>query len=27
LAHFIGSLSYSKMRELDQALAIAIGIR
>jgi mRNA interferase MazF len=27
LTHFIGSLSYSKTMELDQALAIAIGIR
>ena len=27
LTHFIGSLSYSKIRELDQALAIAVGIR
>jgi mRNA interferase MazF len=27
LTHFIGSLSYSKLKELDQALAIAIGIR
>jgi mRNA interferase MazF len=27
LTHFVGSLSYSKLRELDQALAIAIGIR
>jgi mRNA interferase MazF len=27
LTHFIGSLSYSKMSELDKALAIAIGIR
>jgi mRNA interferase MazF len=27
LTHFIGSLSYSKIRELDHALAIAIGIR
>jgi mRNA interferase MazF len=27
LTHFIGSLSHSKIRELDQALAISIGIR
>ena len=27
LTHFIGSLSQPKIRELDQALAIAIGIR
>ena len=27
LTHFIGSLSHSKLKELDQALAIAIGIR
>lgn len=27
LTHFIGSLSYSKIRELDQALVVALGIR
>jgi hypothetical protein len=27
LTHFIGSLSYPKIKELDQALAIAVGIR
>lgn len=27
LTHFIGSLSYSKIKELDQVLAIAVGIR
>ncbi len=27
LTHFVGSLSYPKIRELDQALAIAVGIR
>jgi mRNA interferase MazF len=27
LTHFIGSLSHSKLRELDQALGIALGIR
>jgi mRNA interferase MazF len=27
LTHFVGSLAYPKLRELDQALAIAIGLR
>jgi mRNA interferase MazF len=27
LTHFVGSLSHPKTRELDQALAIAVGIR
>jgi mRNA interferase MazF len=27
LSNFVGSLSYSKLQELDRALAIAIGIR
>jgi mRNA interferase MazF len=27
LTHFVGSLSHSKLRELDQALGIALGIR
>jgi mRNA interferase MazF len=27
LTNFIGSLSSSKVRELDQALAVAVGIR